>query len=73
MLNDTNSVSLYINFGELQSVISWCEQNCQFDWKFDYDGQTSEELFRIPDSYGRRYIFKFDNDKDTTLFVLRWK
>ena len=75
MLNNTNSISLYISFsfGELNTVIDWCKKNCQSDWKFDYDGHSSEELLRPPDAHGSRYIFKFDNDEDATLFILRWK
>ena len=73
MLNNTNSISLYIYFGELKNVLTWCENNCQSDWTFDPDGHTSEELFRVPDSHGASYIFSFHNAEDATLFILKWK
>ena len=73
MLNNTSSISLYIRFGELKTVIEWCEKNCQSDWKFDYDGRSSQELLRTPPIHGSNYLFKFDNDEDATLFILRWK
>ena len=73
MLSNTNSISLYISFGELKNVISWCQNNCQPDWKFDYDGHSSEELLRTPDAHGSNYLFRFNNEEDVTLFILRWK
>lgn len=45
-------------FGELGSMIEWCENNCSYEWKF---GDSNDG-----------YTFWFENEKDFVAFVM-WK
>lgn len=52
-----------IPIGKLQSIILWCEKNCEAAWAFDSSDHDAE----IPD-----YNFFFNSEKDYVAFLL-WK
>ena len=58
------NAKLDIPYGQLATIIQWCEDNCQSDWKYnviDYGGKD-------PGSYE----FLFNDEKDYVKFLL-WK
>lgn len=46
---------LYLPHGKLQSVIDWCEQNCEGHWQY-----TDSWLFQ--DKPGYTFLFKLEKD-----------
>lgn len=71
MYNDTirtkydHSADVRIKFGELQTVMDWCDKNCAGVWWF----QDPEWASGSQDAQWR---FSFDNERDCLLFVLKW-
>jgi len=59
-------ISISIPYGELKDVVAWCQNNCNFDWRFQEDFDTTAESSCI------RYYFYFENEKDYLAFIL-WK
>jgi len=53
-------------FGGLDSVIKWCKENMQHEWRW--------QLVQVStDHADGRYIFYFDNERDYCAFLLKWK
>lgn len=57
--------SLSIPYGQLKDVISWCQTNCQEDWRFQ---ETTNNI----DPRLLHYDFYFENEKDYVAFLI-WK
>ena len=59
--------SIDIPYGELKNVISWCQHNCQSDWRF-------QESLHAPNAgySSLPYNFFFETEKDYVSFVI-WK
>lgn len=57
--------SLSIPYGELKNVISWCQHNCQSDWRFQEDMNST-------DNFSLHYDFFFEDEKDYVAFII-WK
>lgn len=57
--------SISIPYGELKNVISWCQNNCQSDWRF-------QESLNSIDAFSLHYDFFFEDEKDYVAFVI-WK
>ena len=53
-------------FGGVDTVISWCKNEMQDDWRWQLVEMSS-------DIRPGRYIFYFDSDKDYCAFLLKWK
>jgi hypothetical protein len=53
-----HKTELKFPFGELDSMIEWCEKNCHSEWKFS-DSDNG-------------YTFYFDSEKDYFAFMI-WK
>lgn len=49
-------------YGELQSVVDWCDRNCQDDWKYMED----------PHDQWNSFVFLFETERDYVNFLL-WK
>lgn len=63
--NTPNSVSILVKFGELQSVLDWCETHCIGKWEFDVSGWIV--------SKDPHWTFEFEDEQDCVLFSLTWK
>lgn len=63
MLQSTNKIKINLQYGQLQSIIDWCERNCTGDWHYTEDPHG--------DMYNS-WIFLFDNDRDYVAFKI-WK
>lgn len=50
-------VEVDFKFGELGAVLEWCRENCAGEW--DVEVLT-------------RYHFKFTDENDAAMFILRW-
>ena len=49
-------------YGELSSIVDWCERNCSGDWRFMDD----------PNNQWGGYDFFFESEKDYVAFLV-WK
>lgn len=59
-----------LRFGTLDSVMTWCRQNCTREWYLrDYTWRTPDKT----EDTEFMYIFEFVDEKDFLLFNLRWK
>jgi len=65
------STTIFVPFGDLKKLIAWCEKNCQDDWTFVSTVEAYEP--RQIHAMGSDYYFMFEDDRDLTLFILRWK
>ncbi len=56
-----------------QAIKDWCKSNCQGAWRHDilrvYEGQSELELNELG---GDALFFAFENERDYTMFILRW-
>lgn len=59
--------TISIPWGELKNVISWCQNNCQSDWRF-------HETYNTNDNYNLslNYDFFFEDERDYVTFLI-WK
>jgi hypothetical protein len=63
---------LTIPFGKLQSVLDWCNHNCEKDWAWSQSGSDSPFFYsdiHRPVLYVD-YTFSFESDKDYLAFIL---
>lgn len=51
-----------LQYGELASIVDWCERNCSSDWRFMED---------VNNQWGG-YEFLFESEKDYVAFLV-WK
>lgn len=59
-----NKVEIQLGFGELKSILSWCEDNCTGEWVY---------LQLAPAGQGKgEYEFYFEDDSDKVKFII-WK
>ena len=69
MYNDTilikyqHSAEIRVKFGELQTVMDWCDENCVGPWWFQDPDWSSDYA---------EWKFSFGNERDCLLFVLKW-
>ena len=67
-MNDTdqsNTVTVSVQYGDLDTVIHWCTENCIEGW----------DLAEIKEFGGMAngiYQFNFESAKDATYFNLKW-
>lgn len=64
MLPNTNKVEVEARYGELTSLIQWCERNCTDEW-----------AYQVLDLAGEKwgdYEFYFKSEKDLVAFTI-WK
>jgi 3-dehydroquinate dehydratase len=59
------NTTVYIPFGDLSSVIKWCQHNVQSDWTYS----VLNEVSKAPGVYE----FHFDDEKDYIAFLLAIK
>jgi len=57
-----------IPFGELQSIIDWCETNCKYPWGYSSSG----EMAGRGETFKHYYNFYFESEKDYVAFIV-WK
>lgn len=64
----SHKTNITIPFGKLESILEWCENNCESEWKFD-DAQYIA-------AYGNMntisYDFYFESERDFVAFLI-WK
>jgi hypothetical protein len=61
-------IEVAIQFGKLQSVLDWCNQNCNAAWHY-----RESPFFWISSSFAPanyNYTFYFDSHKDSVAFLL---
>lgn len=59
------STTILIPFGKLDSILNWCKDNCNDNWKF-FTGEftTTNNVWLVS------YEFQFESDKDYMAFML---
>jgi hypothetical protein len=71
ILNLTYKVKLSIPFGQLQSVLDWCNKNCSGDWNYTdikgyIDHTNTDNHWRLT----LDYVFSFESELDHLAFIL---
>lgn len=64
LVNNDFSVEIDIKFGELNSVMQWCQRNCESEWGYLVLDSAGEEA--------GTYKFEFSTETDLINFIL-WK
>lgn len=54
-------------YGELNSIIEWCQSNCEYNWQFDFSDDMHYNDKNLPE-----YRFEFESEKDYITFLV-WK
>lgn len=68
-----HKINLTLEFGELDSVMSWCREHCSGDWRLtDNDSQTCTWEMGYG-SYPNSYKFEFEEETDFITFSLKYK
>jgi len=62
--------TLFVEFGDLSSIIKWGETSCAGDWTFSSSSDLDYAMREL--RMGSYYDFVFENTEDLTLFILRW-
>ena len=62
MILAPHSANVTIAFGQLNSVVKWCNTYCESYWDF--------EITELPDAEGGRYQFNFESDRDAVKFAM---
>lgn len=65
MTKNDNTVTITLRYGELDAPLEWCKENCIGNW----------DLVNVIDQAGYAngtYEFQFNDERDITLFTLRW-
>ena len=60
---------LTIPFGKLQSVLDWCNHNCEKDWVWT----QSDTFYLLPNKFNKvlyDYTFSFESERDYLAFIL---
>lgn len=68
MLNSAvreHEVDVYIPYGKLKDVFTWCTVNCDREWHISPLSCESPEI--------ANYTFHFSSDRDLMMFTLKWK
>lgn len=60
-----HAVEIHQPFGGLDSVIAWCKEAMQSEWRWQLVQVSS-------DNHDGRYNFYFDSERDYCAFLLRW-
>jgi hypothetical protein len=77
----SHKVNINIPYGELQTIIDWCERNCEGEWLYSSDitySNVNGYVFMfdsgsdITYSNVNGYVFMFDSDRDYVAFLV-WK
>jgi hypothetical protein len=63
-----HKANVAVEFGQLSSMIEWCERNCVSDWRMS--GEATEQWNGDTMFYG--YEFFFESEKDYVAFLM-WK
>ena len=59
-----HKANIDIRYGKLQSVVDWCERNCESEYRYlDIDHEYSDS---------GRWEFLFESEKDYVAFLM-WK
>lgn len=58
-----HKVKISVPFGELQSIIDWCDKNCDGEWKYMED--PNGEMYNS-------WVFIFESGRDYVAFTL-WR
>jgi hypothetical protein len=61
----THRAEIFVEYGHLEPIISWCTDNCHSDWFFS--GHPDWKI------NSQKWVFDFDAEQDYLLFVLTWK
>ena len=61
----TYSIDIYIKHGQLQTLMNWCDENCQDNWVFGLGEFTLV-------NFDNCWRFEFNSESDYLLFVLTW-
>lgn len=56
---------VYLPWGAVDPVVTWCRTECQQDWRWQIVDTSS-------DTRPGRYIFYFDSEQDCLAFTLKW-
>ena len=60
-----HNIDMHLNHGELNPVLEWCNVHCHGRWGW----MEHPDLVK---NYDDNWIFLFDDDRDFTMFLLRW-
>lgn len=61
-----HSVEISLDHGELRNVLNWCTTSFNNSWAWEPTNETALFLAK------NLYTFYFDNEKDASVFSLRW-
>lgn len=61
----TYRAEMFVEYGHLEPIISWCSENCHGEWFFG--GHSDWKI------NSQKWVFGFDSEQDYLLFVLTWK
>ena len=69
-----------IPFGKLQSVLDWCNTNCQGEWRYSDDtglnspawlhNKLDSKYVHIFNHFTIDYVFSFESEHDHLAFIL---
>jgi hypothetical protein len=65
LTDNSNTVTITVRYGELDEPLEWCQEHCVGAW----------DLVNVIDQAGYAngtYQFEFSDERDITLFTLRW-
>lgn len=74
-LNLTYQSRVAIPFGQLQSVIDWCNKNCRANWRYtdnlpDWFEDKEDHRYVQHRNFSPFYTFMFEDDRDCMAFML---
>jgi hypothetical protein len=64
-IKSDHTVTIFVKYGGLDEVLDWCGQFCVGNW----------DLTTVQEQAGYSagvYEFEFEDDRDVTIFELRW-
>ena len=64
MLPNINKVEVSLDYGELTSIVNWCERNCNLEWGYECTLPAGRDA--------GMYDFYFQDEKDLLAFII-WK
>lgn len=71
----TYNSKLSIPFGQLRSVLDWCNRNCQGEWHYKDDSNLSsynwtKAILDKTNKHNLDYVFSFQSERDYVAFIL---
>ena len=64
-IQTAHKANIHIPYGQLQTVLDWCDRNCGGDYRFI-------DLLDREDSQSGRWEFVFESERDYVAFLM-WK